>query len=352
MNALSERGHEVHLVYKSDDTPAENKINEEVIQHRLKYSGTKGYFLNAIQLRKLTKEINPDIVNAHYASGYGTLVRLAKLGPLVLSVWGSDVYEFPYQSKFKMKLLVDNLRYANVIASTSESMAEQVRKLLKNNDKSITITPFGIDLNLFKPSKSIIKDEIIIGNIKSLKEIYGLNYLIKAIRVLKDQLELNNNIELSNRVILNIYGDGPERENLINLIKALDLEKSVFLKGKIPNNQVPSALESFDIFCATSIQESFGVSLIEAMSMELPVVATDVPGFKEIVVENKTGLIVESKNPKSIAKALEILILDMDLRLSMGQAGRKRVKSYFDWNKNVEQMILLYNNLLEREFIR
>ena len=150
VNALSERGHEVHLVYKFDDTPKENIINAQVIQHKLKYSGTKGYFLNAIQLRKLTKKISPDIVNAHYASGYGTLVRLARLRPLVLSVWGSDVYEFPYQSKFKMKLLVDNLRYANVIASTSESMAEQVKLLMKEDTKNIIITPFGVDLLKYK----------------------------------------------------------------------------------------------------------------------------------------------------------------------------------------------------------
>ena len=50
VNALSERGHEVHLVYKFDDEPKENKINESVSQHKLQYSGTKGYFLNAIQL--------------------------------------------------------------------------------------------------------------------------------------------------------------------------------------------------------------------------------------------------------------------------------------------------------------
>ena len=83
VNAISERGHEVHLVYKFDDVPKANTISEKVILHRLKYSGTKGYFFNAMQLKKLSHNIKPDVANAHYASGYGTLARLAKLKPLV-----------------------------------------------------------------------------------------------------------------------------------------------------------------------------------------------------------------------------------------------------------------------------
>lgn len=350
VNALSERGHEVHLVYKFDDIPKENKINAQVIQHKLKYSGAKGYFLNATQLRKLTKKINPDIVNAHYASGYGTLGRLARLRPLVLSVWGSDVYEFPYQSKFKMKLLVDNLRYANVIASTSENMAEQVRLLLKNRTKKIFITPFGVDLSKYSKSNNNIRhsDKIVIGNIKSLKEIYGIEYLIRAIDILRNKLESNDRIELREKIITMIYGDGVLREELELLVKKLGLQDIVTFKGRIPNSEVPNALEEFDIFCATSNQESFGVSIVEAMAMGLPVVATDVPGFKEIIVDGQTGIIVEKKNSIQIAEALEKLVLSKELREKYGDKGKERVQTLYDWENNVTSMESLYLELKVR----
>ena len=62
----------------------------------------KGYYLNAPLLQRLAEKIKPDVVNAHYASGYGTLMRRAKLKNTVLSVWGSDVYDFPYKNRLFM----------------------------------------------------------------------------------------------------------------------------------------------------------------------------------------------------------------------------------------------------------
>ena len=75
-----------------------DQINKNIHQHQLKYKGGVGYYLNAKELRKLKKEISPDIINVHYASGYGTLARKSKLCPILLSVWGSDVYDFPNKS--------------------------------------------------------------------------------------------------------------------------------------------------------------------------------------------------------------------------------------------------------------
>lgn len=352
VNALSERGHEVHLVYKFDDQPKENRISKKVNQYRLKYSGNKGYLFNAIQLKKLSNSINPDIVNAHYASGYGTLVRLARLHPVVLSVWGSDVYDFPYQSEFKMKIVVDNLRYANVIASTSANMAEKVKVLLRDKTKKIYITPFGVDLSQFSINHgdTRYKNKIVIGNIKSLNEVYGIEFLIRAIKILKNKLESNNKSDISKKITAKIYGDGTLREDLELLVKKLGLEEIVIFKGEIPNAEVPSALEEFDIFCATSNQESFGVSIIEAMAMGLPVVATDVPGFKEVMVDGQTGIIVEKRNSEQIADAIEKMLFDEDLRLKYGSNGRQRVEDYYNFDKNVGEMIDIYSKVAEGKY--
>lgn len=188
VNSLSEREHEIHLVFKQDDAPKPNTINSNVILHSLHKSGTKAYFLAAHELNSLYKKINPDIINAHYASGYGTLARLSKLRPLVLSVWGSDVYDFPYQSKIKFNLVKKNLIYADKIASTSHCMAKQVLKILGNYDKSIDVTPFGVDSNIFRPKVNVNREKILIGNIKTLEDKYGIDDLIRAIKILKDNL--------------------------------------------------------------------------------------------------------------------------------------------------------------------
>lgn len=343
VNTLASRGHEVHLVFNNEDSPQDNQISSSVKMYKLRYSGSKAYYLNALELKKIFNKIKPNIVNAHYASGYGTLARIARLKPLVLSVWGSDVYDFPYQSKFKMKIIRQNLLYAEQIVSTSNSMANQVKKLLNLKSIHIEITPFGVDVEKFSRSvKYKSKEKINIGNIKSLNPKYGIPDLVKSIRLLKDNLEKNGRKSISNNIKVYIYGDGKQRNEIIKLIKNLDLESTVELKGKILNSEVPIALEQLDIFCGTSIRESFGVSVVEAMAMEIPVVATDTDGFLEVVNNGNTGLIVKTGNPLEISKALEKLILDENLRVKMGEKGRARVLELYDWEKNVDKMVDLY----------
>jgi len=351
VNSIAKKGHEVHLVFKKDDCSTLNEISERVILHKLNVPATVGYYLNALQLRKLAKVIKPDIINVHYASGYGTTARIAGLtniAPLVLSVWGSDVYEFPYQSKLKNRILIKNLMYADAIASTSRSMADQVRLLLENPKMNIYITPFGVDLSFFTRKKVKKSNKIIISNLKSLKEVYGFDHLIRAIRILKDNLLSENNNEISEKIIVKIYGDGILFGNLKSLTCSLKLDDTIFFMGAIPHKFIPDLLNEVDIFCATSNKESFGVSLIEAMAMEVPIVATNISGFIEVMENNKTGILVEAGNADKIADALKKMVLDEKLREEFGKNGRARVESLYNWDDNVNTMIDMYNNIIHK----
>jgi len=350
VNSLSERGHEIHLVYKNDDKPTENKISSKVILHPLKNSGTKAYFISAFELRGLFKRIKPDVVNAHYASGYGTLARLANVSPLVLSVWGSDVYRFPHQSKFKMKLIKKNLLFADMIASTSNCMAEVTRSLIDSTNLDISVTPFGVDVNKFtRKIPKVDNKEIVIGNIKTLSYNYAIDDLIRAIKILKDDLQKDDLGSISDKIRVLIYGEGNQKEELINLTNELCLDNTVCFMGKIPNDEVPKALEQMDIFCATSLEESFGVALVEAMAMEVPVVATDADGFKEVIQDGLTGFIVEKRKPQKIAEILKKLVLNKELRLQLGKNGRKRVLELYNWDINVDTMEQIYINISNQD---
>ncbi|EGP4907849.1 glycosyltransferase family 4 protein, partial [Enterococcus faecium] len=137
---------------------------------------------------------------------------------------------------------------------------------------------------------------------------------------------------------------------LQKLISDLSLNDIIELKGYIPNSQVPQVLNTFDIFCVTSIMnsESFGVAAVEAMAAKLPVVATDVDGFKEVVQDRVTGIIVEKGNINMIANAILELIENSQLRCSYGQAGYKRVTDLYDWDKNVKKMEKIYLSMLDK----
>ncbi len=349
VNSLSDE-FEIHLVYCKNHRPNIDNIKSEVILHELRFKAPIGYYSNVFQLKKLYKKIKPDIVNTHYASGYGTLTRIAKLKPLMLSIWGSDVYDFPNESNIKRKILEKNVKYANYIASTSKVMANELKRQFPNLQKEIFITPFGVDIEKFKKQENRREDNNFnIGNIKKLEKKYGIEYLILGVKKLIDRLKINGEEALADSIKLYIYGKGSQKEELEELIKQNNLEKQVLLMGVIPNDVVPEKLNELDVFCATSIlnSESFGVAVVEAMSCQLPVIATDVDGFSEVMVNNETGYIIERKNTEQIADAIEKLLRNKELRQKFGENARKRVIENYNWLDNVQYMKEIYIKIKE-----
>jgi glycosyltransferase involved in cell wall biosynthesis len=338
-NAMVERGHDVLLACRPDQTDDMGDLLPKVSVKCLKFGGqTYSYFLNVISIRKIYNEFKPNVVNAHYASGYGLLARLAKLKPLVISVWGSDIFEYPYKNKFNRSVLVKNLNYCDAIASTSFAMADEVKKVLGNPDKDVTVTPFGVDINKFSPEvTSRVNDRPIIGIVKYLHPIYDIPLLINAFAIVYNTSDV--------KPLLHIYGGGPLLSELKELVKKLDIEEAVTFFGTIPNAEVSKALKTFDIFVNCSVRESFGVAIVEAMACGLPVVATDTAGFREVVDDEVTGFVLKDRRPDTMAEKLRILLNDKELRNKMGQAGRAKVLKYYNWQDNISVMEDLFMEL-------
>lgn len=351
VNSLSERGHNIFLIFKRDHAPLKNTIDNRVKLIELKYGGGKGYYLNALQLSKEISIISPDVIHVHYASGYGTLARVAKIRNYLLSVWGSDVYDFPYRNKINSMILKKNVKAASFLASTSECMALQLKKVMKSENLKVEVTPFGIDLTLFDASKYKKEKQenvITIGIVKSLEKVYCIDDLILAVKYVLSNIE-DEKKDSKFDIKLKIYGEGSQKETLQQLVQDLRIENHVDFCGRVNNQKVPDVLSEFDVFCATSKRESFGVAVIEAMAMELPVVVTDADGFKEVVGTDNNGIIVKKENPNDIARGIEKLILSKALREELGKNGRKRVEAYYDWNKNVDKMEEIYKSMIGGE---
>ena len=295
-------------------------------------------YLKAVpRLKKLIEEIHPDIVHAHYASSYGLLGALAKTNiPYIISVWGSDVYDFPNITPFGKQVIRYNLKKADYILSTSHVMAEETRKY---TDKPITVTPFGVDTALFRPITVPESDEFVIGNVKTLRPKYGIDVLIRAADIV-----IKNNPD--KKIRLEIYGEGPQKDELVQLTESLGIKDKVTFMGFIQNDQLPIIYNSVSVSVSVSDSESFGVVAVEAMSCGCPVVTSDADGFTEVVKNGETGFIVPKRNPEATANAIQKIVDNASLRDSMGKAGRERVKSLYDWEDNVNTMVSIYNKIL------
>ena len=308
----------------------------------LPHTGTAGYFLNVPALRRLLRAEKPALLNAHYASGYGTTAALAGFRPWLLSVWGSDVYDFPYEGRLKGWWLRRNLRQADAIASTSEAMAQQVRRLLPGPIQ-LAVTPFGIDTALFGPPLAGRREgPLVIGTVKTLAPKYGIDVLLRAFA----RLQAAGPPALS----LLIVGGGPQRAELEALARALGIDAQVRFAGPVPHAEVPHWLHQMDIYVAASRldSESFGVAVLEASACALPVVVSDVGGLPEVVADGVTGLVVPRDDPAALAAALERLVADAGLRRAFGEAGRARVQQQYDWTQSVDRMLACFGAVRAR----
>ncbi|SES88615.1 Glycosyltransferase involved in cell wall bisynthesis [Oceanobacillus limi] len=344
VNAIAARKHEVHLI--TMHRIALDQINSNVTVHKLTFPAPVGYYANALEVKLLLRSIKPDLLHAHYASGYGTLSRLVHYRPTLLSVWGSDVYLFPYQSKRNGKIIQKNLKAANHITSTSHAMKEQTERIISVT-REIDVIPFGIDLELFNSKQKGGNDEqIVIGTIKGLKPVYGIDILIESTAKLIQELTSSNQANIAEKIRLKIVGDGPELVKLQQLTEKLNIADITEFVGAVPNEQVPNYLNQLDIYCAFSRSESFGVAVLEASACKVPVVVSNVGGLPEVVKDGETGYVVNTEDSSNIVEKLRILVSDKDKRHTFGRNGRSFVQHNFEWEKNVMEMEKVYSDII------
>ncbi len=297
------------------------------------------YLSSVSTVKKLIKQIKPDILHAHFATSYGLIGALAGFKPYVLSVWGKDVFVFPQKSFLHKKLFQFNISKANRILSTSNVMADEIRKY---TNRDIEVTPFGIDLEKFRPETLSNKnpDELVIGLLKGLEKKYGIDYLIDAFAKL-----CNKYPDLNLKLL--IVGDGTQKEHLQALTCKLGVQNKVTFTGRIEFMKVPEYHNMMDIEVYPSLDdsESFGVSIVEAEACGKPVVVSNVGGLPEVVEADKTGFVIPKMDSDKIVEAISRFIENRELIKTMGNAGRKRVEAKYNFVDNLQTMVNVYKSL-------
>ena len=235
-----------------------------------------------------------------------------------------------------------NLKKADAITATSKMLTEATIDMIYDGTPVTTI-PFGVDTELFSPSKEkSTKSKICIGIVKALEDKYGIEYLIRAFKIVVESGYESN---------LLIVGEGSLRKNLEALTDSLNLSNSVKFIGKIDNNEVVEYLHMIDIFIVPSISssESFGVASVEASSCSIPVIASNIGGLPEVVVDGETGYLVPPCNDTAITEKIIKLIEEPELRIKLGANGRKFILDNYEWNICASKMEKIYDSILENK---
>lgn len=184
-----------------------------------------------------------------------------------------------------------------------------------------------------KVSHELRDDEVLIGTTAELTPNKGLSYFISALGKLSAE-----NLKLNYTAV--VMGEGEEREALQKQINDLRLAKQVFLAGFVP--KAAEYFKGLDIFVLPSLKEGLPYTILEAMQAGLPVIATKVGGIPDQIDNEKTGLLIESKNAMELGKTLKKLILNRERGRALGKAAKEKAESLFSFDLMLNTTIKLY----------
>ncbi|MCK4359268.1 MAG: glycosyltransferase family 4 protein [Candidatus Cloacimonetes bacterium] len=345
LESLDPKQYEMWLVCAHDTTGREKSLITEVkkigvnvkILQSLKREIGLYDFRAFLEIYKFCRKKQFDIIHTH-SSKTGFLGRIAgKLSGcrnVIHTVHGVPFHRY-------VQLLWRIFYYIlEIIASVFCNKLVIVNKFYKKyfwylpSRKLLTIHN-GVDFKRFKPKRESNEEKIKIIFVGRLDKQKSPMTFVEAIKIL---------LEIEKNIVVNIVGDGELYFNIKNYIIVNHLENNIILLGW--REDVPELLAEHDIFCATSIYEPFGLVFCEAGFVGLPVVATNVDGVPEVVINRKTGLLVPPEQPKLTANAIYWLLHNKEEAKLMGKNANKWISDNF----SSEKMVNSYKKVYESEF--
>lgn len=339
---LKDRGHEILVITSRVGSERPDKdIYREIPIRRFRFweSLQKRNLPEMIeiteQVTEIVKSFRPGLIHIDF-SGYTAYFqqKVAKscAYPIVISVHG-DLTSL----KTGPDTIFQNLfQSANWVTTVSSFVLEKTRQLVPDiSNRSSTIYGFS-NIPKMEPNALDIEKPCIVG-VGRLAEEKGFDLLIESIPLVSNQFP---NLKVK------IIGNGPERLRLERLVENLDLKDKIEFTGMIDNEDIHTYINSATICVIPSrIQEAFPVVAIEAALMAKPVVASNVGGLPEIILDGSTGRLVENERPDLLASAITDMLMDPKHIIEMGIEARARAEKRFNLNQYVSNYEALYERV-------
>jgi glycosyltransferase involved in cell wall biosynthesis len=304
--------------------------------------------------------IHADVYEAHNDNGYGLLKAFKRQGtkkPFVHTIHGvlADEYEQAKLNGYSSlrgkianrfmerlaRLEGETTKEADVIVTISRYSLEKMQKHYNVDSSKVRVVPNGVDTEKYHPVENQMQLKLEFGFgeapvvlfVGSLIPRKGLPFLVEAAKqIIKTKAET--------RFVL--VGDGPLKTQLTSDLAAANLSGNFLFKSGLSDETLAKMYGCADVFVLPSIQEGQGIVLLEASASGKPVVAFDIGGVDEAVVNGETGLLASRLNVGELAEDMLKLLGDASLRQKMGSAGRKFVIENFTWDICAQKMLKVY----------
>lgn len=344
---MKKRGHEVFVFTTSKSIqPNDNQtlymLNSIPLLIAKQYKNRIATFYSR-EIAKQIKEIGLDIVHTQTefsVGAFGKIISRKYDIPFIHTyhtMWEDYVhYISPLKGRnIRLKRLARTIsrafvRKAECVITPSNKTAKYLKYKCKVKNKPIYVIPTGIDISPFKSSNFTEEER------DNLKKSLGIKPNEKIILFL-GRVASEKSIDVIMDIMPSIFeehpdykflivGDGPSKKDLEEQARKLNIDKNVIFTGKVPWNEVPKYYNIGDVFVNASITETQGLTFIEAMSAEIPVVAKYAPNLSEFIHTNKNGILV--KKNSDFKKAIIDVIENENLRKTLIRGGNETAKEY------------------------
>jgi L-malate glycosyltransferase len=334
--AFRDRGAEVHVATFRQAT-IEGVTVHTLSTHGL---GKAGYLLAIPRLRWLAAALRPDVVHAQYITSYGFIAATARLHPLIVTAWGSDVLVSPHQSRWARWLGRTALARCDHATTVADHMTPAAVALGAPPHR-ITAIAFGVDTALFRPPVRRRADAPPLRMIstRNFAPVYNVECVVDAVRRVCDR---------GADVLLDLVGDGALRPSLQSRVTASGLAARVTFHGHIDHPRLASLLGSAHVFVSSALSDGNNVSLNEAMACGAFPIATDIPANRSWIEQGRNGLLYEPGDAAALSAAIERIAGDAPWRERAAVENRAIVEKRADWRSNVDRMAALYSRVMAK----
>lgn len=230
--------------------------------------------------------------------------------------------------KFSVKL------HCSAVHAVSEATKDALIKL--GETKPIFVIPNAISIPNIRESKNVNQFQFV--SISRMEEYKMLDVIIKAVKTVKESYP---------EIKLILIGDGPYRKNLEKLASKLDITENVVFMGYVSNQEKESIISSSLALVFPSVQEGFGLVILEAFAQKKPVLVSDVRPMSDIVENNKTGLVISPLDENKWASGMIHMIQNQEKAVAMGQEGRSVLEEKYSLSTMWENLSKMYKEVIQ-----
>jgi glycosyltransferase involved in cell wall biosynthesis len=359
---LTKLCNEVHLITVGNNSKPQKA--EGITYHQIpvpSQSPAFGEFLKlvysdlmfAYKSARIHQKLNIDLIHCHTKFPAASTLYTGTDRPLIFTAhnwklwegmmpeWKSGLARSSYELDTRIERIIAHK--ADVVLALSEAMKRGIAASAGISSRKVEVVSNAVDAQVFYPTAATRRPSILyVGRITAEK---GVDILIKAMPLILKEIP-DAELTIVGPKTFGLERGGFEKQ-LIKLIKRLGIEEHVVFTGTLSISELREAYSRAWLSCLPSIwQEPFGLTLIEALACETPVVGTEVGGIPEVISETNGGLVVKPSDAEALAQAIIRILSDASLARRMGKNGRKAIKEKYTFDRRAERVYSIYSRLI------